>query len=144
MRFILYIFFVHYIFFSLRTGMCAIIIISYVYNTQRTHIILCTMYLYNIIYIRTGYIIHESFRVPELISCYTAAAAAAERPVIIKHADRVHWLKRGNTNQPPAALPAHPSAPPGHRYICKRSSIILKGRLNLRDSNSFYPWLPLN
>lgn len=36
------------------------------------------------------YIIHKSFRVPELISCCTAAAAAVERPVIIKHADRVH------------------------------------------------------
>jgi hypothetical protein len=71
-------------------------------------------------------------------------ATAVERPVIIKHADRVHWLKRGNTNQPPAAPPIHPFASPCPRYICKRSSIILKGRLNLRDSNSFYPWLPLN
>jgi len=47
----------------------------------------------------------------KILRCTAAAAAVVERPVIIKHADRVHWLKRGNTNQPPArpAPPRHPA-----------------------------------
>jgi len=84
-------------FFSLQTGIY-VIIYNIVYN----------VYIHNI-YIGGYIIIHESFRVPELISCCRQThTAAVERPVIIKHADRVHWLKRGNTNQPPASPPGLP------------------------------------